>query len=371
MIKKIAFVLLKFVALAAIISVMLAAGIFVFINMYGKSFLEKNLSDFLGADIKFRTVSLDPANRALRFGGLTMDNVVGLDNKIFNADIFTVKLNKKTLENKKTIMIDEIIIEGAVINIERKPDGKIAVVTPVIKSVKGDNIPEGGNGPDKGAFYNVVNSVRKVSIKNSVVRFWDHAISAGGFLVICKNVSAEIITDSEKGRESGFVPVRAAVQFDLYNGPSESGSVQLAADMKVYKPFFESSIEIKGRNVDVETIKPYLDSWTPFIFTRGVFSLNSNVNIADNNIDSLTTVVFYNLRLSTNPRKQDSEFLQTSVNRLVPYLTSDQGEIIFDFVITGPVKSPVIGMGPRLKQAAGMAAMEEVGRIVQGMQNIQ
>ena len=85
-------------------------------------------------------------------------------------------------------------------------------------------------------------------------------------------------------------------------------------------------------------------------------------------LNSLTMMVFHKLKLETDPEKKNTEFLQVAVNKLEPYLTSGNGEIIFDFIIKGPVEKPSVSIGPKVKIAIGMAVMEEVIKQLQRMQ---
>ena len=90
----------------------------------------------------------------------------------------------------------------------------------------------------------------------------------------------------------------------------------------------------------------------------------------ENNIDSLTTMYFSNLYLVINTHDENAQFLQVSINRLAPYLRSGEN-LIFDFVMKGNVMNPQFGVGPRVKYAIGMVAIEEVSKILQQIQRAQ
>jgi len=223
----------------------------------------------------------------------------------------------------------------------------------------------------RSGLYDLVMAIRKISIRNSVVRFWDHQVSRDTFLVMCENVALEISVDPEAGNRRGYVQVQVESTFNIYNRPYPPGLVQIKADMKVYKPFVEATIELSASNIDISHIKPYLDAYTPFIFSHGMFSANMNAGISSAGINSFTTIYFHSVNVAVDPSKENAEFLQTSVNKLVPYLTSNRGDIIFDFYLSGPFESPTVSMGPKLKEAAGLAVMNEVNTYLQGMQNIR
>ncbi|MDD5440155.1 MAG: hypothetical protein PHS37_08220 [Candidatus Omnitrophica bacterium] len=361
--------LIQFLLVIAIIGALTVAGIFAYMSTFGKGMIERALSDILGSGIKFKTVSLDIGKSAVRFKGLTIANEIGLEPNMFNAETFTVRLNKAALEKQKKIAIDEIVIDRASLNIERRPDGKIRLmyVVPERNSAAMDS----QTTEERSGFYDLMRAVRKISIKNSVVRFWDRMVSVEPFLVMGEDVALEITADPDIGNQSGYVQVHIVSSFNIYNRPYVPGLVRINADLKVYQPFCEATFGMSASNIDITHIKPYLDIYTPFIFTKGIFDADMKANINSTAVDSLTTIYFHSVRVSVNPAKQDSEFLRTSVNKLIPYLTSNQGEIIFDFVVSGPLKGPSVSMGPKLKEAAGMAVMGEVGRYIQNMQNMQ
>lgn len=353
---------------AAICSVIIAA-IFLYVTFFGKDFIERSLSDFFGSRIKFKSVSLNLEKSAVSLGNFSIENELALEKKIFNAEVFTLKINKAAFEKEKKVIFDEITVERAVVNVERKPDGKISLILPVPpEKPKGQGASGEKDNGSKDGLYNFVKTVRKVSIKNSIVRFWDYSVSSDPFLIRCERLSVEMASDPEAAKENGYIPVKIVTNFEVPNAPYPSGTVYLGVDMKVYKPFFETNIKFAGRDIDIDHIKPYLDLYTPFIFNKGSFSMDLDAAIASNNIDAFTTIVFHTLRVGINPRKQDSEFLETSVNRLMPYLTSSQGEVAFDFVIRGPLSNPTFGMGPKLKAAAGMAVRDEVAKYIQAIQ---
>ena len=65
---------------------------------------------------------------------------------------------------------------------------------------------------------------------------------------------------------------------------------------------------------------------------------------------------------------EGTTFLQVAVDKLKPYLMSGRGEVIFDFVIKGPVEKPSINIGPKVKYAIGFAVMDEIINQLQKMQ---
>ncbi len=82
-------------------------------------------------------------------------------------------------------------------------------------------------------------------------------------------------------------------------------------------------------------------------------------------------MVFHKLNIAVDPSKENAQFLEASVNRLVPYLMSGAGEINFDFVIKGSAYNPEIGLGPQVKFAIGRVAIEELSNFIQQIQNIK
>ncbi|MBF0216616.1 MAG: hypothetical protein HQL30_06440 [Candidatus Omnitrophica bacterium] len=361
----------KLLMVTAVIASVVTAGVFAYFSTYGKGLIEKTLSGVLGSAFEFRTVSLDISSCSVSFKGVTFENVIGLEPKVFNAEKFTVKLNSAAFEKEKKIVLDEIFIDGASMNIERGPDGKIGLMYPVPRK---DGTGETGKNPKFGSepgLHDMLESVRKITVRNSVVRFWDNMFRGGSFLVMCDNVSMDITVDTEKGRENGYVDEQLSSSFDITNMPNAPGQVRLGAGLKVYRPFIEASVSISAGNVDIKAIKPYLDLYTPFIFTQGVFDADLRADLSRTDVNSLTTIYFHSVNVAVNPAKRDTEFLEASVAKIVPYLTSNQGGIVFDFIVSGPVKAPAVTMGPKLKEAAGMVVMGEVGRYIQNMQNIK
>jgi len=122
-------------------------------------------------------------------------------------------------------------------------------------------------------------------------------------------------------------------------------------------------------NIDLRLFQPYFQRNTPFSFQSGRFGSQTNFNMHDGVIDSLTTMQVSDLRMRINPHAPNASFLQISINRLSPYLRSGQN-LIFDFTMTGDARKPQFSAGPRVKYAIGMVVMEEVGKAIAQIQQL-
>ena len=192
----------------------------------------------------------------------------------------------------------------------------------------------------------------------------DYHVPRGPFEITCDDFDVTITSNPEEESVRNAIPMMWAIAFAI---PSEGGrgKIVLHADAWVLKNRVDIDAKIYAEHIDLMQFLPYFNSYTPFSFREGVFSSTTELKVTDNTVDSLTTMIFHRLKFLIDRGMENAQFLETSVNKLAPYLMSGKGEIVFDFVIKGPLGDLRTGVGPRVKFAIGLAVMDEVGKALQ------
>ena len=90
-----------------------------------------------------------------------------------------------------------------------------------------------------------------------------------------------------------------------------------------------------------------------------------------NVVDLLATLVFHELDLVVDPGMENARFLKASVDKLARYLMTKKGDIIFDFVVKGPLNKPCVGLGPHIKFPMGLIVIGELGNLVKQLKKAQ
>ena len=350
----------------------LAAAAFLFLKIFGKGILETVLSDMLGTKIKFNSFSMNLVENTFYFGGLSLPAGPNFGNRpVFSAAKFTVILDREALENDRKIVIERIVIENGILYIERNKKGAFNIAY----NAADERRPKGGmaytDTPKPGGLYKFASNVRRLSIKNSAVEFKDYYIYEVPFTVSCVNFDLDFDAGKKVTHPSEWIPVRCRAGFAIPgNRYAREGGVFLDASIAIYKFMMDVEITAETDHVDITQFFPYLEKYTPFSVNEGLFSSTTNFRMHNNVINSLTTMIFHRLNLIVEPDKQNAEFLQTTANRLLPYLTADTGEIIFDFVMEGPADDPKIDLGPQVRRALGLLTSGTVSRVLQQLQGL-
>lgn len=366
--------ILKIFLLGLLLVVVVVAGVSIYMKFYGNSLIEKQLSQILGTKIKFSGIAPDLKKYSINFTGFSIPSEVGFASRtVFNADRFVLVLDKEKFEKEKKLVINEAIIEKGTFNIERNKQGifNISCLPAPAGPAAGPGVAyadePAGNAPIP--FYNFAKSVKRVIVKKSVVNFRDYYISKEPLTVTCANFYTDIRMSPEEEPARGAIPVKYEVSFDI---PRSGGTGQffLRGEAAIHQDRVDTEAFMDTKYIDVMQFLPYFRKATPFYFYEGQFSSTTTIAIHNRTVKSVTTMLFQRLRLEADPQKSNASFLQVSVNKLIPYLTSGKGEVIFDFEINGPLEHPEVSLGPNVKGAIGMVVIDEFGKIFQQLQKL-
>jgi len=169
---------------------------------------------------------------------------------------------------------------------------------------------------------------------------------------------------------AGYFSTGIRANFRLPQKRYGDGWFGMKANLAVYPDKTNMELQAGTGNIDLLVFLPYFQRNTPFYFRSGRFGSQTDLRLHDGVVDSLTTMFLSDLRFMINPHDQNAQFLQVSINRLAPYLGSGD-TLVFDFVMKGDVRRPEFGVGPKVKYAVGMVVMEEVGKAIQQIQQLQ
>ncbi len=366
-------IMVKIVLVCILSITIIIAGIALYMKFYGKGIIEGALSNMLGAKIRFDNISLNLDEYIVNFKGFSIPSEIGFeDRSIFNAESFGLVLNREKFEKEKKVAFDHIFIIKGELNIERNKKGYFNISH--YKEPEGPGYTRGVcyAAPAAGGInlYRIAKDVKRLDIEDSVINFKDYYLPQGAFSIRCDNFNVTFDARPQEEDIYNAIPIKLTVNFNI-PGRHRRGEFTLDADIYALKNKADMDMKIFTIDTDLMQFAPYFNSFTPFSFQEGVFNSQTDLSVRENAIDSLTTMVFRRLRLFVDPGMENARFLETSVNKLVPYLMSERGEIVFDFVIKGPLDEPQIGLGPHVKFAIGMAVVEEVGNILQQFQKLR
>jgi len=356
--------------IAVVIAAVIAA-IFLYIKLYGKDIIEARLSEVLGRPIKFERFSLDLDNYSVEFDGFSIPARAGFKGRdFFRAGKLIVVLDKEKFRLGRKIIFESIEVKNATLHVERNKKGAFNMARYDASENRCASGTAYAAAPVSGAefLYKFAGGIKKLVIKDSIVEFTDYHIYGVPYTLTCHDFN--LILTSQEMKDLISLSGRMSLIIPAGNYKAE-GKVLANISMAIYEHMANMEINVDTQYIDVMQFQPYFEQYTPFYFKEGLFSSTTKFEIHQNLIRSLTTMAFHRLRLWLKPGMQNTQFLNESVNKLVPYLTSGSGDIIFDFTVGGSPDNPQFGLGPKVKYAVTMVTVQEVGKVLQQLQQLQ
>lgn len=361
--------LFKCFVICIVIAAVIVASISIYLTFFGKSTVEDIISKAIGSKIKYDNMSLDLNRGVVNFEGFTVLKDIDFEENLFSADRFVVSIDKERFDKDKTLVLEEIFIENGTLTIERNRQGVFNIL-PSGKEIFGSSTGKAyaADFTSDGNFYNLAKSFKSIEIKDSFITFKDYYISDNPVVLYCDKFNFEFRTSPLPGDSVGAA-CRANLNIPMREGVN--GSAGFKSDMAIYPDRVDWEGVLETKHINLMLFLPYFDKYTPFYFNSGLFSSTTHVRVHNRVIDSPTVMLFNNLRLGVKPGNENAQFLQTAVNRLAPYLMSQQGDLYFDFAIKGAIEKPQAGLGPKVKYAIGMVALEELSKAMQQIQKLK
>lgn len=368
---KILKMLFKLFVFSSLLMAVIIGSIAVYMKLYGDAHIKKALSELAGARVEFKSAAINLNKQEASFRGFSVASQIGFDKDIFNADTFTIILNKEKLEKEKKVVFDRVYVKGAKLNIIRDGKGTLNLVRPNVNTARLkeplfslESIAHAAETPSKNALYDILKSLRNIRIEDSSITFEDHFRMNKPYTIWFDRFSSDI---SSNDTGSGYLSTAMTASLRLPQKSGGDGWFGMKAGMAVYPDKTNIEFSAETGNINPMIFMPYFQRNTPFSFEGGRFGSRTDFRMHDGNIDSLTTMHFSDLRLLINAHDQNAQFLQVSISRLTPYLRSGNN-IVFDFVVKGDARNPQFGIGPKVKFAIGMVVMEEMSKAIQQMQ---
>ena len=344
---------------------------FLYLKLYGKNIIEAKLSGVLGRPIKFESFSLDLKEYKVEFDKFRIPSKAGFKEKdLFSAGKLTVMLDKEKFRSERKVIFELIEVKNAILHIERNKRGALNIAYDNIgkRRYRTGLAYAAMPRPNAALLYKFAKGVKKLAIRDSIIEFTDSYIYGVPYTLNCHDFNLALTS----GEMPGFMSLTGTLAFMIpASGYTAEGKVLVRISMAVYEHMANMEINMDTQNIDVMQFQPYFEQYTPFYFKEGLFSSTTKFEMHQNIISSLTTMAFHRLQLWLKPGMQNTQFLNENVNKLVPYLTSGSDDIIFDFTIGGSPANPQFGLGPKVKYAITMVAVQEVGKVLQQLQQLQ
>ncbi|GEM_PF-6654490 len=349
--------MLKFLAVCSLITALFIGGTALYMKFHGHALVESVFSDMLGLEVKYGSAAVDIDTGSVNFTDVTVADRASPGNHFLKIEKLGLWIDKYRLIKERVVVIKRARLEGAAISLERAKNGSFNIRFSRRR----------GSGSGKSA-YDILKDFEEIAVVNSKAMFTDYRIARRPAVSVFYEIDLRF---RSSGAGDDVIRANCSAKASVPGTRYANGKLALQSGMAIYRDRVNLDAQIDAQAVNLALLCPYINRYTPFIFHGGLFTSASDLRIYNNRIDSPTTVVFHAIDMNVKPYTENSQFLEANLGKLVPYLESRRGEIIFDFYLTGTPGNITAGVGPRVRNAIGMATRAEMSRIFQQLQRLQ
>ena len=367
---------------ASIIVIIAITAIAVFIYRYqilqysAETIIRKILPDYVRVD----TIIFRPQEEKLTLKGFKILNPPGFSSRyLIEIDevIGTYKMKGKSIIDGIEML--EPVFKKATLNIERLSDGTLNLVKMQTLLEKGapkapkEVSPATSSLGKKAAAYSMIGN-RKISeivklpetfaLENSKIIFTDRFVGATAHIITFEDINSTV--SLKLNDMYSKVLNLASIGSGRLNGDSAE-TIKWNIVWDPTTPMLTMSNRFDVSNLDLLTLEPYYDKYSPLVFKSGRFSGTLIFDFNNGDIGSSDEIHLSGAKFNVKQGYENAPFWDTTVPDLVKYFTSPHGEIVFDFKIKGTMSKPQFYLGPISKQALTSMAIDKISSAIDTM----
>lgn len=329
--------------------------------------------------VKIDSMRFDFKAKKIVFGGFRLSNPADFS----YADMLEIKeiSCRYALKGKNIIdglELTDLIFKEPLLSIERLGNAKLNLteMQPVLEEgqgarVKGQGKKEIITGKNRGPniimgkkISDIIKLPQDFLLKDGKITFIDRFNSPKPIVITFENVTAKVSLKLNDAYTS-CLEVYSTGEGCL-NGDRDE-AVKWVISYNPQSPRLTMSNRFEVSNLDLVTLRPYYDRYSPLYFVRGRFSGTLIFDFDNGNIGSTNEIWLTDFRFYVKPGLENSAFWETTVPDLVKYFSTPYGEIVFDFKIKGDMASPKFYLGPISKQAIASMAVDKIRDVISGI----
>ncbi|TSA55619.1 DUF748 domain-containing protein [bacterium] len=355
---------------------MTGVSVYLYINrqdIFDKS-IDKVLEDQLPKYIELDSLKVNLQDKAIAIKGFKLRNPEGFKSP-YLVEIDNINSVYKQASEKNIlhgISLSDIELSGARVFLERDSNGILNLEK--MESVLQDNRPKTKPGIKTkllglvSYFLGPIKSISQLlqiepvfNINKGALFFEDYYIDNKGYSTTIENIYGTIMMNLKRdfkgidyltSQGRGFMNAKSGqvLTWDTEYDPTKA------------KLTMSNTFDIQ--NVDFTHFQPYYDKYSPFIFKKGKASGRLIFNFDDAQIGSDNEILLSGLEIEQKEDNTFNRFWPTGAEDLYKYFSSDQGDVVFDFKIKGPMDEPRFYLGSKTKRALAYMVVDKIaGRI--------
>ncbi len=363
-----------FFIILLIIIVIIITAVFIYRYQIFQYSAESIIRNLLPDYIRIDKINFDLKNSKVVLADFKILNPEGFSDRYFlEIKDITCKYRMKGRNIIDGIEILDPSFTRPTLNIERLRDGRLNLVE-MQKYLEGPQKPKAPSQSEpkketspvavvgNKTLPDIVKLPEKFTVRDGTVIFTDRLPYTRPHLITFENVNGSLSLALDD-KYSKILSLSSTGEGNVSGNKRET--IRWTVSLVPTTPKLTMSNRFEVSNVDILTLEPYYDKYSPFVFRKGRFSGTlifdfDNGNIGSTNEIHLTDIQFYIKRGHEN-----AAFWETNVQDLAKYFTTSFGEIVFDFKIKGDMSEPKFYLGPISKQALTSMAVDKISDVIQ------
>ncbi len=361
--------------------VLVAAGLAAYVYFNRQALLDrgvdKMLQDYLPEYVEIDDLKIDLNEQTVLIKGFRVRNPAGFSNP-YLIEIENISSSYSQLDEKnilKGLSLSSIELFRMRVFLERDSGNTLNIqkMESVLKHARAEK-PQGIKSWIQSFILYLSGPVKNIdqflkihpvfNINNGALFFRDYYIdNKQGYPTSIENIQGAM----QLGIDKDFKSINhiASQGRGLVNArPGQFLSWEIEYDPTREKLSMSNTFDIE--RVDFTHFRPYYDKFSPFIFRAGKASGRLVFNFEDAEIGSSNEVFFSGLIIEQKQDHSFNRFWPSGADDLYRYFSSEQGDIVFDFKIKGPMAEPKFYLGSKTKRALAYMVVQKVaGRIFQ------
>ena len=352
----------------AVIIIIMAAVLFLYRYTIIQYSVEQLIRNNLPPYIQLGKISFDFASGAVILGDLKLLAPPQFPSK-YLVDISAVscKYRVKGRPIPNGIEISQIVVKKPDIVIERLEDGRINVVQMqgFINSLSAKSAPVTKAEDQKPAenrfagrkLSDIIKLPGSFLINGGKITFIDRMLYAEPYITSIDYIGGEISINFDENYSS-ILNMSFTLKGNL-NGRRDQ-AIEWVAHLDPATPRLTMSNRFEVSDLDILSLEPYYDQYSPFVFKKGRFSGTLVFDFDNGAIGSTDEIRLSNIGFFVKPGYENAQMWETNVPDLMRYFTTTSGDIVFDFRIKGDMSKPEFFLGPISKRALTNMAIDKV-----------
>jgi hypothetical protein len=377
---------MRIFTIIVVLALILAIGLTAYVYWNKQDILDKGLDSILKRRlpgyIELDSLKVNLQRGSIAIKGFKLRNPKGFNSpylaEIADVNALYTQVDKRNI--LRGISLSDIELSGARIFLERNKKGTLNIegMEGVLKDTRPREKPGIKTRLDGLVSY-LLGPVKNIgqllhidpvfNINNGTFFFKDYYIDTTGYSTTVEEISGTIKIDL-RGDLKGIDYI-ISQGHGLVNA-RQGQSLTWAMSYNPTNPRLTMSNTFDIEGVDITHFKPYYDRYSPFIFKKGSASGRLVLNLDNGQIGSDNEILFSGFEIEQKQDHSFNRFWPSGADDLYRYFSSEQGDIVFDFKIKGPMDEPRFYLGSKTKRALAYMVFDKVtDRIFKKSEDVQ